>query len=38
MAAKHRGKLTNAVPEPYDFPESVRYQTPDGRWKELKYE
>jgi NAD(P)-dependent dehydrogenase (short-subunit alcohol dehydrogenase family) len=37
-AAKYRGKLTEAVYKPYDFPESVRYQTPDGGWKELKYE
>ena len=36
--AKYRGKLTKAVYEPYDFPERVRYQTPDGGWKELKYE
>ena len=36
--AKYRGKLTKAVYEPYDFPRSVRYQTPDGGWKELKYE
>jgi len=36
--AKYRGKLTEAVYEPYDFPSSVRYQTPDGGWKELKYE
>ncbi len=35
---KYRGKLTKAVYEPYDFPKSVHYQTPDGRWKELKYE
>jgi NAD(P)-dependent dehydrogenase (short-subunit alcohol dehydrogenase family) len=37
-AAKYREKLTEAVYEPYDFPESVQYQTPDGGWKELKYE
>ena len=37
-ATKYRGKLTKAVYEPYEFPESVRYQTPDGGWKELKYE
>jgi len=37
-AAKYRGKLTEAVYEPYDFPRSVRYQTPNGGWKELKYE
>ncbi len=36
--AKYRGKLTKAVYEPYDFPRSVRYQTSDGGWKELKYE
>lgn len=36
-AEKHRGKLTRAVYEPYDFPESVHYQTPGGGWKELKF-
>jgi NAD(P)-dependent dehydrogenase (short-subunit alcohol dehydrogenase family) len=36
--ARYRGKLTKAVYEPYEFPRSVRYQTPDGGWKELKYE
>jgi len=36
--ARYRGKLTQAVYEPYDFPRSVRCQTPDGGWKELKYE
>jgi NAD(P)-dependent dehydrogenase (short-subunit alcohol dehydrogenase family) len=36
--AKWRGKLTRAVYTPYDFPELVRYQTPDGGWKELKFE
>mgnify|MGYP001043445686 CR=1 FL=1 len=36
--AKWRGKLTMAVYEPYGFPKSARYQTPDGGWKELKFE
>jgi NAD(P)-dependent dehydrogenase (short-subunit alcohol dehydrogenase family) len=36
--AKYRGRLTKAVYKPYDFPRSVRYQTPDGSWKELEYE
>ena len=27
-------KLTKAVYEPYDFPEKVRYQTPEGGFKE----
>jgi NAD(P)-dependent dehydrogenase (short-subunit alcohol dehydrogenase family) len=36
--ARYRGKLTKAVYEPYEFPRSVRYQTPVGGWKELKYE
>ena len=35
--ANWRRKLTKAVYVTYDFPESVRYQTPDGGWKELKY-
>ena len=36
--SKWRGKLTRAVYTPYDFPKLVRYQTPDGGWKELKFE
>jgi len=32
-----RGKLTKAVYEPYDFPERVRHQTPEGGWKELRF-
>jgi NAD(P)-dependent dehydrogenase (short-subunit alcohol dehydrogenase family) len=36
--AKYRGRLIKAVYKPYDFPRSVRYQTPDGGWKELEYE
>lgn len=35
--AKWRGKLTMAVYTPYDLPKVVRYQTPDGGWKELKF-
>jgi hypothetical protein len=31
------GKLTRANYEPYPFPESVRYQTREGGWKELKF-
>ena len=34
--AKWKGKLTRATYVPYDFPKSVRYQTADGGWKELK--
>ena len=30
-------KLTKAVYVSYDFPESARYQTPEGGFKELKY-
>jgi len=30
-------KLTKAVYVPYDFPESARYQTPDGGFKELVF-
>jgi len=37
-AANWRGKLTKAVYVTYDFPRSIRYQTPDGGWKELKFE
>lgn len=29
-------KLTKAVYVPYDFPKRVRYQTPEGRFKEVK--
>jgi 3-oxoacyl-[acyl-carrier protein] reductase len=36
--AKWRGKLTKAVYVSYDFPKSVRYQTPGGGWKELTFE
>lgn len=32
------GKLTKAVYVPYEFPKSVRYQTPDGGWRELRFE
>jgi len=31
-------KLTKAVYVSYDFPKSVRYQTPEGGFKELKFE
>lgn len=33
-----KGKLTKAVYVSYDFPKSVRYQTRDGKWKELKFD
>ena len=33
-----RGKLTRAVYEPYEFPRSVRYQTREGGWRELRFE
>jgi len=36
--SKWRGKLTRAVYTAYDFPKSVRYQTPEGGWKELNFE
>jgi NAD(P)-dependent dehydrogenase (short-subunit alcohol dehydrogenase family) len=32
-----RKKLTKAVYEPYDFPETARYQTPEGGFKEIKF-
>ncbi|MFP3952072.1 MAG: SDR family NAD(P)-dependent oxidoreductase [Candidatus Bathyarchaeia archaeon] len=35
--AKWRRKLTRAVYEGYEFPESVRYQTPDGGWEEVEF-
>jgi len=34
---KWRGKLMHAVYTPIDWPKKVRYQTPDGGWKELVY-
>jgi NAD(P)-dependent dehydrogenase (short-subunit alcohol dehydrogenase family) len=34
---KYVGRLTKAIYKPYEFPESVRYQTRDGGWKELKF-
>jgi len=36
--ARWGGKLTQAVYVQYDFPKSVRYQTPEGGIKELKFE
>lgn len=38
VTERYRCRLTRAVYEPYDFPEKVRYQTPDGGWKELRFE
>jgi len=38
VTERYRCRLTRAVYEPYDFPERVRYQTPDGGWKELRFE
>ena len=38
VASRRRGRLTRSVYETYEFPGSVRYQTPDGGWKELKFE
>ena len=35
---RYTGFLTKAVYEPYPFPSSVRYQTPEGGWKELRFE
>jgi NAD(P)-dependent dehydrogenase (short-subunit alcohol dehydrogenase family) len=32
-----RGKLMQAVYTPFDWPYRVRFQTPDGGWKELIY-
>ncbi len=32
-----KGRLMQAVYTPIDWPERVRYQTPDGGWKELVY-
>jgi len=34
---KWRGKLMQAVYTPIDWPKKIRYQTPDGGWKELVY-
>jgi len=36
--AKWSRKLTKAVYVSYDLPEKVRYQTPEGGWKEIKFE
>jgi len=38
VTERYRGKLTKAVYEQYDFPKRVRYQTPSGWWKELRFE
>jgi len=37
VLSKFKGKMTRAVYQPVDFPKSVRYQTPGGGWKEIKY-
>ncbi|UCD44658.1 MAG: SDR family oxidoreductase [Candidatus Bathyarchaeota archaeon] len=37
-ASRLRGKLTRVVYKPYEFPKSARYQTPDGGWKELRFD
>jgi len=38
VTERHRRFLTKAVYEPYPFPPSVRYQTPEGGWEELRLE
>jgi len=35
--AKWSRKLTKAVYRSYEFPDSVRYQTPEGGWRELEF-
>lgn len=37
VAKTRHDKLTKAVYEPFDFPESVKYQIPGGGWKEIRY-
>ena len=32
-----RGKLMQAVYTPIDWPDRVRYQTPEGGWRELRF-
>lgn len=36
--AKWSRKLTEAVYRSYEFPDSVRYQTPEGGWRELEFQ
>jgi NAD(P)-dependent dehydrogenase (short-subunit alcohol dehydrogenase family) len=37
LLKRHRGKLLKAVYQQIDFPEKVKYQTPEGGWKEIRF-
>jgi len=37
VAKRYRGKLLEAVYTQIDFPEKVKYQTPEGGWKEIRF-
>jgi NAD(P)-dependent dehydrogenase (short-subunit alcohol dehydrogenase family) len=37
VAKRYRGKLLEAVYTQIDFPEKVKYQTPEGDWKEIRF-
>ena len=37
MLQRYRGKLMEAVYQQIDFPEKLKYQTPQGGWKEISF-
>ncbi|MFA9494862.1 MAG: SDR family NAD(P)-dependent oxidoreductase [Candidatus Bathyarchaeota archaeon] len=37
VAKRYRGKLLEAVYTQIDFPDKVKYQTPEGGWKEIRF-
>ena len=37
VTKRYRGKLLEAVYTQIDFPEKVKYQTPEGGWKEIRF-
>jgi len=37
VARRYRGKLLEAVYTQIDFPDKVKYQTPEGGWKEIRF-
>lgn len=37
VTRRYEGKLLEAVYKQIDFPEKVRYQTPEGGWKEIRF-
>ena len=37
VTKRYTGKLLEAVYNQIDFPEKVKYQTPEGGWKEIRF-